>query len=445
MIFLHSKRSVYACSIILTIIVVYNFWNYNPKQKYPFHPISTESPIQISTDVVILSTAAPILQPKQKNAKVIVTPSTITESNQTPTVVHLAVVLSLSKQASHIAEFYLLYESWRFLQNFPPLSRQVVVDLIVFCEQPSCHQLPSACIPLSYKKTVDMIATCFHEILDEEIVQKWNDYLYMTSIEFMLTKEYREATVDYDWILRVDQDAILSPGLLIGLTGKHPIKLYPMQFGGIGHGNEFTKNRLRNIAKKLGYNHSGIHDLCSAWLVNPKDAVKIANLTTIIGRHFLKNEFGAHVPGIENLPAIGEWPKWWRGVTSLYAAEIAINHIYSSTLGRQHQSPAIDTPSFAESSIWGAWHIHCLHNEDYFSKFKHRDELYNFLLSEPADRIQQILNVTSRDKILFQSLREFETIKVNYNIKESNVSVRDYVTALAWKKSYSATGAINLN
>ncbi|CAF5206582.1 unnamed protein product, partial [Rotaria magnacalcarata] len=123
-----------------------------------------------------------------------------------------------------------------------------------------------------------------------------------------------------------------------------------------------------------------------------------------------QSSFGIYY-SIENLPAIGEWPKWWRGVTSLYAAEIAINHIYSSTLGRQHQSPAIDTPSFAESSIWGAWHIHCLHNEDYFSKFKHRDELYNFLLSEPADRIQQILNVTSRDKILFQSLREFETIK----------------------------------
>ncbi|CAF3630975.1 unnamed protein product [Rotaria socialis] len=445
MILLHSKQIVYAFSIILIIIVAYNFGYYNAEIKYAFHTISTASRIQISPSVVVLSTAAPILKPEQTNAEVIAEPSTIKSSKQKPTVVHLAVVLSLSKQTSHIAEFYLLYESWRFLHNFSPLSQQIVVDLIVFCEQPSCHQLPSACIPLSYKKKVDMIATCFHEILDEKIVQKWNDYLYMTSIEFMLTKEYRKATADYDWILRVDQDAILSPGLLIGLARKHPRKLYPMQFGGIGHGITFTKNRLRNIAKKLGYNHAGIHDLCSTWLVNPKDSVKIANLTTIIGRHILKNEFGAHVPGIESLPAIGEWPKWWRGVTSLYAAEIAINHIYSSTLGQQHESPAIDTPSFAESSIWNAWHIHCLHNEDYFSKFKHRDELHKFVGSKQTDRMQQILNVTSRDKILFETLREFETIKVNYNINESKVSVRDYVIALAWKKSYSATAAINLD
>ncbi|CAF1559470.1 unnamed protein product, partial [Rotaria sordida] len=48
---------------------------------------------------------------------------------------------------------------------------------------------------------------------------------------------------------------------------------------------------------------------------------------------------------IEDLPDIGEWPKWWRDVTSLYAAEIAINHIYSSTLGHQHQSNALDHAS----------------------------------------------------------------------------------------------------
>ncbi|CAF4154988.1 unnamed protein product, partial [Rotaria magnacalcarata] len=33
-----------------------------------------------------------------------------------------------------------------------------------------------------------------------------------------------------------------------------------------------------------------------------------------------QSSFGIYY-SIENLPAIGEWPKWWRGVTSLYAAE----------------------------------------------------------------------------------------------------------------------------
>ncbi len=215
--------------------------------------------------------------------------------------IHAAVVIALSKQTSHIAEFHLLYDSWRFIQNFSPLSQEVIVDLIVFCEQPSCPQLPSSCLPLSFNKKFDRISRCFYEELDPQIVKEWQNYLYMTSIAFMLTKEFREATANYRWILRVDQDAILSPGLFYGLKGKHPVKLYDMQFGGIGHGIDFTHERLREIAKKLGYKHAGIHNLCSTWLVSPHDAIILANYTTKIGKHFLKNEYGKHVPGKEQV------------------------------------------------------------------------------------------------------------------------------------------------
>jgi hypothetical protein len=211
--------------------------------------------------------------------------------------IHAAVVLSLSKQTPHISEFYLLYNSWCFLQNFSPLIQEVIVDLIVFCEQPSCFQLPPACLPLSYNKNLDKVSRCFYEELAPTIVKEWEQYLYMTSIAFMLTKEYEVATSKYQWILRVDQDAVLSPGLLYGLREKHSIKLYEMQFGAIGHGIDFTHQRLRDIAKKFGYNHGAIHNLCSGWLVSPQDSIKLANSTTIIGKHFLDHEFGPNVPG----------------------------------------------------------------------------------------------------------------------------------------------------
>jgi hypothetical protein len=211
--------------------------------------------------------------------------------------IQAAVVLSLSKQTSHIAEFHLLYDSWRFIQNFSPISQQVIVDLIVFCEQPSCSQLPSSCLHLSYKKTADVIAHCYYEELFPYILKQWQNYLYMTSVAFMLTKEYQQATTHYQWIFRVDQDAVLSPGLFYGLMGKSSTRLHNMQFGAIGHGADFTKNRIKQIAKKLGYNHSGIHDLCSTWLVSPSDSIQLANLTTLIGKHFIENEFGPHVPG----------------------------------------------------------------------------------------------------------------------------------------------------
>ena len=211
--------------------------------------------------------------------------------------IQAAAVLSLSSQTSHIAEFHLLYDSWRFLQNFSPLSHPVVVDLIVFCEQPSCHLLPSACLHLSYKIQPNVIAQCYYEKLSPYIIEQWRTYLVMTSVAFMLTKEYQRAIVNYQWILRIDQDAIISPGLLYGLMKKHPRPLYNMQFGAAGHGIEFTHNRLKKIAAKLGYNHSGIHTLCSTWLVRATDSIPLANLTTIIGKHFIENEFGTNVSG----------------------------------------------------------------------------------------------------------------------------------------------------
>lgn len=225
------------------------------------------------------------------------TPTPIPIVEHSDPTVHAAVVLALSKQTSHIAEFNLLYDSWRFIQNFVPLSEEVIVDLIIFCEQPSCAQIPSSCLPLSYNTKFESLARCFYFDLDPAIVIEWQKYLYMTSIAFMLTKEFRETAAKYDWLLRVDQDAVISPGILYGLKGKHHIKLQEMQFGAIGHGTDFTHKRLEQIAKKLGYKHAGRHNLCSTWLVHPQDATMLANLTTMIGKHFLAHEYGPNVTG----------------------------------------------------------------------------------------------------------------------------------------------------
>ena len=367
------------------------------------------------------------------------------DSTTRPTVVEskiirAAVVLSLAKHTEHIAEFHLLHESWRYIQTFSPLSEMVLVDILVFCEQPSCYQIPSSCLPLKYATVSRSIALCYYEVLDPKIVEKWNSYLYMTSIEFMLTREYQRVIHKYDWVLRVDQDAVLSPGLFLGLLKKHRLTLFNMQFGGIGHGEEFTHKRLENIAKKLGYRHGGYHDLCSTWLVKPKDSIILANMTSIIAKHFIAHEFGKKVQGlinqifliniestrrcflgIQDLPDIGEWPKWWRGVTSLYAAEIAINDFYYGKLGHQHESGALDHPSYSDATVWDAWSIHCLHNAETFAKFRHRDELRAFVELSKQDRISNLPNFTFTRTVLQKVQDEFTTLKgKNWNAKGSD-------------------------
>ena len=147
--------------------------------------------------------------------------------------------------------------------------------------------------------------------------------------------------------------------------------------------------------------------------------------------------------GIEDLPPIGEWPKWWRPVILLYAGEIAINHYYSSSLGHQHESDALDHPSYSGSSIWDAWSIHCLQNEDEFAKFKHRDRLKVFVKKDRDKRMNQILNI-SYTEILQRVISEFRFIEINNVQVSGKISVRNYVKALAWQKAYAATSAIDL-
>lgn len=148
--------------------------------------------------------------------------------------------------------------------------------------------------------------------------------------------------------------------------------------------------------------------------------------------------------GIEDLPAIGEWPKWWRGVTSLYAGEIAINHVYGPRLGHQHESTALDHPADSQGSIWNAWHIHCLHNPTYFSKFQHRRDLFFFVHYFQWQRLRIIKNYYSVELIVKDIINEFNEIYIRNATVQGKVSVRDYATVLAWRKAYAATGAINL-
>ncbi len=135
-------------------------------------------------------------------------------------------------------------------------------------------------------------------------------------------------------------------------------------------------------------------------------------------------------------------------MTSLYAAEIAINHLYFPKLGHQHESTAIDHSADSTSSIWQAWHIHCLHNPTEFAKFNHRDRLRDFLGFPQSKRIEVMRKTSVTQTILKNVIDEFHHVEdQSGRIDEKTigkVTVRDYVTALAWQKAYSAVGAINL-
>jgi len=61
----------------------------------------------------------------------------------------------------------------------------------------------------------------------------------------------------------------------------------------------------------------------------------------------------------------GEWPGFFRGVTSLYASEIAINHLIDSIF---INAESLDFNSNSKDNISLHSHIHFTHCTDMFSK-----------------------------------------------------------------------------
>jgi hypothetical protein len=191
-----------------------------------------------------------------------------------------------------------------------------------------------------------------------------NDYTFMYSIEFFADERYRDFLGFYYKLVRTDTDVFLTP---------HIFKLEHELFV-VGKGNyvhmEFTQNQLKGVAKKLGLRHQGIHNLGSTWFGKPEIVAKLSEATLWICKHFILDEFG---PNVEN-----SWSKWWRGVTLLYAAELAINDMLNASefVSLRDRIDYESTSGAALDANGGIPHIHCWHTEERFSKIKFKDGLY---------------------------------------------------------------------
>ncbi len=321
------------------------------------------------------------------------------EQEQEPGAMHmaskkrLAVIVGVANEGRRLIHFnYFLYASWSFLTTLPT-SNQMVLDLLVSCEMPACFHLPPNCLPmessLKYSKKHekhpseflgdaktlfpdDDVSNCWW-FPQPEISQEWQDlhYGFIYSLAFIISYPFPQILPRYDLILRTDEDAFLSPSLL---TFTPTLKAY---FGNTGYTNDFTQERLRFVAAKYNYSHRHVSNICSGWLVPPSLIHQIVDISLKVGVQLAQNEFGKNVPGVSQFfttSDYGSWPSWWRGVISLYAAEIAINHVLPD-LSQANTVQTIDCPSSREDiPLRMVLHIHCMHEPDEFSKFQFYDE-----------------------------------------------------------------------
>lgn len=186
----------------------------------------------------------------------------------------------------------------------------------------------------------------------------WQGYHFVNSIHCLV--EHKEYLSKYQYILKTDCDVFLTENFLNFFSDK-----FYTGTGAYCNGAE-VKSKLTEIAKRKGYRHQGIHDIGATWYGKSNLILNSCELTMTILENILGNEFK---------DGVGKWPGWFRGVSSMYASEIAVNHVVDNFT----VSTLFDAPSDSDT-LWkttGVYHIHCWHTNTIYSKYKFIDGKYD--------------------------------------------------------------------
>lgn len=176
----------------------------------------------------------------------------------------------------------------------------------------------------------------------------WGGYSYANSIACM-NGHGAEVLDRYSHVLRTDVDTFITPGW-------NTFRPTAFTCGTGAYANDDTvRQRIVEIAARYGLVHRGLTNIGSTWY-GPTDLVRRTSaFTEMLVKHILSQYFSSDP---------GAWPGWYKGVSLLYAGEIAVNHCAPDVT----QSTLLDATSSRRESVASCAHIHCWHTDDKFSK-----------------------------------------------------------------------------
>jgi len=250
-------------------------------------------------------------------------------------------------------QFACLYTSYKFIN----CSQDT--DLIVFGPKSSLDLVPDDCIKVELNP-LDGI---------------WKTYRFINSISCIGGKQ-AEFLNSYDYVLRTDVDTFLTPAWNTYIPNYYTV-------GRGGYSGEEVKGNIIRVARKFNTRHQGIHNVGSTHYGASNLVRDVCKLSVEIAYYLLTEEFAKKE---------GAWPGWYRGVTSMYSTEIAVNHLVDVIDYRPDQ---LDFDSTSTNSIYYHPHIHCWHTDHLFSKFQYGDGKYDHMLSnfESVEIREYCLNI----------------------------------------------------
>jgi hypothetical protein len=245
-----------------------------------------------------------------------------------------AVIIFLENKNELLLQFGCLYTSYQYIEAKD-------TDLIVYGPKDVLHLLPDDCIKVEYSPGE-------------------SNYPFIHSISHIVYGENAFLN-KYDYILRTDVDTFLTPAWN---------SFFPSGFT-VGRGyyalNQDVEKKILHTANALRLTHKGIHNIGTSHYGPPQLIRNVCELSVYVAAYLLSTDFSSNE---------GKWPGWYKGVTTMYSNEIAINHLIDAL---QIYPEEIDFDSTSADTILKHPHIHCWHTDRPFSKFEFAFGNYNHL------------------------------------------------------------------
>ncbi|HEY8954763.1 DUF7164 domain-containing protein [Chitinophaga sp.] len=194
----------------------------------------------------------------------------------------------------------------------------------------------------------------------------FSNYAYINSIACMIGQDW---LLEYKYLLKTDVDTLFTPKW-------NNIKLNGFVCGGGGYiDSEATGKKIRETADyfRLAIRENYLSNIGSTWLGPSADVLKVAELSTYLTGHILNFKFRNEE---------GAWPGYYKGVSSMYASEIAINHLVEHCVIDELN---FDFPSDSAEPVNTHAHLHCWHTDEKFSKFEFTKGKYEGIKIENLD------------------------------------------------------------
>ena len=208
-----------------------------------------------------------------------------------------AIVVYIDDSEKHLVEFGWLYKSWLMW------SINNTWDILVFTN-PSIIERVQSKFSHNNIKFIEMEPT------DSE-------YGFINSYGMFQDKANLEIVNEYDVLFKTDCDTFLTKHFADFKPWKDKVYVGIGMYANHLDTSSLIQEKLKVISKGLGLNYWGHSHIGASLIGNTQNVVGISNLQVTVTKWLLNH-------GFPN--GNGTWPGWFKGVSALYAHDIAINH-----------------------------------------------------------------------------------------------------------------------